>query len=86
MSTPRRRAIVAMLVERDGSACQLCGVNPAVEPSIDHRYPVSKYPDREWEADNWRIACQRCNSSRGNRIQPGDPESLGELSRRWTMA
>lgn len=47
--------------------CKFCGSTKNL--SIDHIYPRSKYPERALDISNTQILCQRCNSSKGNRIK-----------------
>lgn len=50
---------------RDNFQCQYCGVKPVKEElTIDHINPRSKGGISEWE--NVVLACQRCNSKKGN--------------------
>ena len=48
---------------RDGYLCQYCGADAN---TVDHVLPVSKGGTDE--PDNLLAACNRCNSSRGNRM------------------
>jgi 5-methylcytosine-specific restriction endonuclease McrA len=52
---------------RDNFQCQYCGVKPVKEElTIDHINPRSRGGISEWE--NVVLACQRCNSKKGNQL------------------
>lgn len=52
---------------RDNFQCQYCGVKPSKEElTIDHVNPRSRGGISEWE--NVVLACQRCNSRKGNML------------------
>lgn len=59
-STYRRNRKIILA---DNPVCVLCGIEPAT--TVDHIQPVSLGIDNS--LSNMRPACQRCNSSRGNR-------------------
>lgn len=71
--------LLTAVVERDGTACALCGkpVNLALSgrhpdgPSLDHITPRSRGGTHALA--NLRLAHHRCNSSRGNRPGPRQP-------------
>jgi 5-methylcytosine-specific restriction endonuclease McrA len=55
------------IVERDGSACYLCGrVLLAHQITLDHVVPLSKGGPHA--ADNLRVACRSCNCRKGVRL------------------
>jgi 5-methylcytosine-specific restriction endonuclease McrA len=82
MPTPRRRALLAALIVRDGPGCQLCGIPIARRPSIDHRLPSRDYPHLLFSMSNMQVACLSCNCAKGARLRP-TPNGLGNVSQRW---
>ena len=81
VSGPKRRRIL----ERDGSACQVCGIAAGAEfsdipgrramLSIGHIIPVIRGGDNN--DDNLRAECQRCNDE--SRDLSSDPPSMEEI-------
>lgn len=82
MPTPRRRALLAALIVRDGPGCKLCGIPVASRPTIDHRLPSRDYPHLEFSMSNMQVACRSCNCAKGARLRPA-LSGLGTLSSRW---
>ena len=82
MPTPRRRALLAALIVRDGPGCKLCGIPMARRPSIDHRLPSKHYPHLEFSMSNMQVACLSCNCAKGDSLRPA-PNGLGKVSQRW---
>lgn len=77
--TPRRRfrpskSLRAFIMERDGGVCQLCLSPVRVDvdsshprfPHLDHIIPMSLGGSDE--AENLRLACAQCNTSRGANV------------------
>ena len=65
----RRRARInyhhrAVLLERDGSACLVCGAG--ADLTIDHIVPISRGGSDD--LSNLQVLCRRCNSSKKDRI------------------
>lgn len=55
----------AMLYERDGGKCYLCEQDVTLEAMhLDHVLPLSRGGSHT--ADNLRVACGRCNTSKGS--------------------
>lgn len=66
----RRRELIAMVRERDGSLCHLCGLYVSEDDeSADHIVPVSQGGSSS--VDNLALAHRRCNYARGNRPTSG---------------
>jgi 5-methylcytosine-specific restriction endonuclease McrA len=61
------------LLRRDKHTCQYCGSHKQL--TIDHVFPRSKGGKHTW--DNVVIACERCNTRKGDRI----PEQVGMVLR-----
>lgn len=58
------------IIERDGSACYICGkVLTRREITIDHVFPLSKGGKHVYE--NLRVACRPCNSRKWNHLPEG---------------
>ncbi|MFZ4434739.1 MAG: HNH endonuclease, partial [Microthrixaceae bacterium] len=56
--------------ERDGGRCVRCGDGPpTVELHVDHVYPWSKGGTNE--LSNLQLLCQRCNLSKGAKVEDG---------------
>jgi 5-methylcytosine-specific restriction endonuclease McrA len=62
---PIPKAIRAEVFERDDYGCVLCGAEDFL--TLDHVFPWSQ--GGEDTADNLRVLCRRCNSSKGARIR-----------------
>jgi len=70
LSTQVERINRAIVIERDGSACYICGkVLERHEITIDHVIPLSKGGSHTY--DNLRVACRPCNSRKWNHL-PGE--------------
>ncbi len=78
----RSREVIEILIDRDGLVCRIgfckdptrfTNKNP---PTIDHILPKSHGGEDVFE--NFQIACQNCNSKRGNRkyLEDGSLEPL----------
>lgn len=79
-NTPRGsrwRRVRAMVLERDGYVCWLCGLPGA--NSVDHVLPVSK-GGATHDPANLRSAHFSCNSKRGNKVEV---QRMLKTSRRW---
>ncbi|MEB3337776.1 MAG: HNH endonuclease [Leptolyngbyaceae bacterium] len=59
------------ILRRDGHACQYCGSTKKL--TIDHVIPKSKGGSHTW--DNVVTACERCNSTKGDRT----PQTAGMI-------
>ena len=60
------------ILMRDRYTCQFCGcILPAHELTIDHVIPRSRGGQTDW--DNVVACCQRCNTTKGDRL----PEEAG---------
>lgn len=81
------RARVAMLVQRDGPACWLCGHTAApTARSLDHVHPVSTHPELEHEPTNWKLAhLTKAGTPAGCEV-PGCecPGNKGRKAAAWT--
>ncbi len=73
----RWRKVRALVLERDGYVCWLCGLPGA--NSADHVLPVSR-GGATHDPANLRAAHYSCNSKRGNRI---DGHRVIRNSRKW---
>jgi 5-methylcytosine-specific restriction endonuclease McrA len=68
----RAKAKYRQIVERDGSACWLCGLpvkktpRGKMRPSIDHAIPKSEGGTAD--IANLRLAHYACNQARGNKV------------------
>jgi endogenous inhibitor of DNA gyrase (YacG/DUF329 family) len=66
------------IIQRDGSACYMCGVNLKMSRiELDHLIPVSK----GGTSDDYNVAaaCLQCNRKRGNKITFAQLKKLAEL-------
>lgn len=72
---------------RDSHTCQYCGAKPPKEQlTIDHVLPRSRGGRSTWE--NVVLACQDCNSRKGDRLLPDLPMKLSRKPKRpsWFAA
>ncbi|MFJ3084377.1 HNH endonuclease [Streptomyces halstedii] len=60
-------SIRAMVLARDGFACQMCGKRSDLE--VDHIIPVAK--GGSWEMDNLHVLCSVCHKGKTNRDKEG---------------
>lgn len=78
------RQLMLDVIRRDKTTrCYMCNVETTLSPgyrrrTLDHLIPTSRGGTDTLE--NLRIACQSCNSSRGNRTTPGLLISRGRLT------
>ena len=68
------------LLERDGFACRCCGAR-GVRLEIDHIEPVSRAPDRKWDASNMQALCVPCHVKKTDREL--DRSALSLERRKW---
>lgn len=71
MKTGKRRAIVDLLVERDGDGCSWPGCDSeykGYQLTVDHVHPGLPLPDLE-DLSNLRLLCRTCNGRLGARRQ-----------------
>lgn len=54
------------VISRHDNICVRCGSIESL--AVDHIYPRSKFPEKALDISNTQILCQKCNSSKGNRI------------------
>jgi len=63
--------------KRDGNQCVYCGSNRQL--TIDHVIPTSKGGENDW--NNVVTACARCNSEKGDLVDPDLPDKFnGEFN------
>ena len=56
----RWHAMRMAALERDGFRCRCCGAR-GVRLEVDHIQPVSRAPERAWEASNLQALCTPCH-------------------------
>lgn len=54
------------IIRRDGPACYLCKVDPAINPTLEHVIPLSRGGSHN--PLNCRVACHSCNSRKGQKL------------------
>lgn len=59
----QKKRLIIRILRSQNNLSILCG-KPPVEPTLDHIIPVSKGGTDH--SDNLQVACQSCNSERGN--------------------
>lgn len=70
------RAVLSLIVERDGTGCVWCRrqglVTPTSEPiEVDHLVPLAKGGTNHWS--NLALACRAHNRSKRDRAAPAHP-------------
>ena len=60
------RHLRAKFFKKNPKYCKNCGKSSNLQ--VDHIKPRSKFPELALEYSNLQILCQRCNSSKGNKI------------------
>lgn len=68
MSDAKWRALRQEVFERDGHACQYCG--DGADLTCDHVTPLARGGSNDPE--NLTTACRSCNSSKGDKLFPGE--------------
>lgn len=68
MSDVKWRALRKQVFERDGHACQYCG--DGEDLTCDHVMPLARGGTND--LDNLTTACRSCNSSKGDKLFPGE--------------
>ncbi len=58
---------IPFLKERTGTYCHLCEMRVTNALAIEHILPRKKYPKFESDWDNFLLACNSCNSSKGSK-------------------
>lgn len=57
-----KKLILAKLIEKYGYKCAYCGVEMFGNIYLDHFYPITKYPDKIADEDNYVLSCASCNA------------------------
>jgi 5-methylcytosine-specific restriction endonuclease McrA len=77
MHYQKRKSKREQLVKEYGSRCWWCGVELSKKQlTLDHLKPKSLGGSHSLE--NLRLACRKCNASRGNSLYPPHPYSQNQ--------
>jgi len=63
------------VIAEDGANCNGCGrqIAEAIDVTVDHRRPRSRYPELALERSNLQVLCRACNSRKGARDEFASP-------------
>lgn len=57
-----RKLILEKLIEKHGYKCAYCGIEMFGNIYLDHFYPITKYPEKIADEDNYVLSCASCNA------------------------
>lgn len=55
-----------LVIKQDGPECVFCGSDQ--EPNVDHKLPVSSYPELALTRSNLQVLCGPCNMRKGAHV------------------
>ena len=69
LASPEWKLLREQVIREDGKTCMNCGaeIMKAVDLTVDHIKPRSKYPELGLTRTNLQVLCRQCNSAKGAR-------------------
>ena len=71
LQNPNRKAVTDLLLKEQGGLCAICERKASrFAPTIEHFLPKSIFENKQLDYYNLYVACQTCNSPKGNHLVP----------------